>query len=118
MFLEDYNCVLCSTNSEESSFHLFFECPFSSDCWNSIGIHWELSMQPLDMIIHARTTFGNHIFREIFITACWMIWNVRNGTIFDNKACLLADWKELGLVCTKAKKSISDPLSLWRENHL
>jgi hypothetical protein len=49
-----------------------------------------------------------------------MIWNAQNGIIFDNKACSLADWKaalkvELGLVCIKAKKSISEPLDLWRE---
>jgi hypothetical protein len=56
------------------------------DCWSSINIHWDLSLQSLDMIIRARTDFGSHIFREIFISACWIIWKAWNGIIFDTKA--------------------------------
>lgn len=74
MELEDYNCVLCNTDCEETSFHLFFECPFSTACWNTIPINWNTSMQPLDMVIDARTAFGSPTFREIFITTCWTIW--------------------------------------------
>jgi hypothetical protein len=75
------------------------------------------------MLIQARTDFGSHIFREIFITACWMIWKARNGIIFDHRATSLAEWKvalkeELGLVCIKAKKRIADPLTLWRDSCL
>jgi len=97
--------ILTSIGSEETSFRLFFECPFSIGCWNILSIHWNLNLQPLDMIIQARTVFGSHI--EIFITACWTIWNARNGVIFDNRASTLASWKlafkeELGLVCIKA----------------
>jgi hypothetical protein len=70
------------------------------------------------MIIQARTDFGSHIFRDIFISACWVIWKARNGIIFDNQAVTLLDWRaalkeELGHVCIKARKSISDPLFIW-----
>ena len=34
--LDDYNCVLCNSRCEETLFHLFFSCPFSQDCWNSV----------------------------------------------------------------------------------
>jgi hypothetical protein len=37
--LEDYNCAICNRGTEETSFHLFFECPFRSSCWNYLGIH-------------------------------------------------------------------------------
>jgi len=66
------------------------------------------------MIIEARTTFGSPLFREIFITACWVIWSTRNGVIIDSGQINLNVWKtqfrevglqELGLVCTKAKQS-------------
>jgi hypothetical protein len=77
-FLEDYNCVQEETLFQ-TLFHLFFECPFSVSCWNSIGIHWNLNLQPLDMIISARQDFGSKIFREIIIIACWATWLVRNG---------------------------------------
>lgn len=39
MFLQYYSCVLCNTGHEETLFHLFFECPFSTSCWQSISIH-------------------------------------------------------------------------------
>ena len=123
MYLEDYSCVLCHNGPEETCFHLFFECPFSSDCWNSINIHRNFNLQPLDMIIQARIDFNSHIFREIFITSCWVLWKARNGIIFDNQTATLLEWRaslkeELGQICIKAKKSISDPLFVWKENHL
>jgi len=77
---------LCNSVSEEISFHLFFECPFSNSCWNPLSIHCDLSLQSLDMMIEARTTFGSLILREIVIMACWAIWTTSNGVIFDNKS--------------------------------
>lgn len=83
--LEDYSCVLCNSNQEETLLHLFFECPFSIACWTSIGIQWNSNLQPLDMLLAARQAFGSKIFREIIITATWVIWLVWNGVIFDNE---------------------------------
>lgn len=34
------NCVLCDDAVEEIVEHLFFDCPFSAGCWNSIDMHW------------------------------------------------------------------------------
>jgi hypothetical protein len=110
MFLEDYSCVLCDQGCEETSFHLFFECSFSCDCWATIRIAWNLNLSSLDMMLQARADFGSVIFREIIITAYWVIWNTRNKIIFDNGQRNLTLWKrqfreELGLVCTKAKSN-------------
>ena len=74
--LDDYNCVLCNSGCEETLLRLFLSCPFSQDCWNTLHIHWNLNLDPLDMVIEARTTFGHCIFREIMITACWIIWKL------------------------------------------
>ena len=120
--LEDYNCVLCNEGHEETSFHLFFECAFSKSCWNTIPIDWNLNLQPLDMVIEARTAFGSIIFREIFITACWIIWTTRNGVIFDSGQIDLSAWKrqfknELGLVCHKAKPARQALLNQWRDSY-
>jgi hypothetical protein len=107
---------------EETCFHFFFECPFSTDSWQSLSVHWNLNLQPLDMMTDARTPFSSSIFREIMIVAaCWIIWTVRNEVVFDNKSANLQAWKEafneeLGLVCIKAKQKISRELSLWRDN--
>ena len=108
VYLDDYTCVLCSNGLEETSFHLFFECSFSVDCW-SINIQWNLNLQPLDMVITTRNAFGKLTFRELVITACWIIWEKRNGIIFDGERCSLSKWKndlkkELALVCMKAKR--------------
>ena len=79
MALNDYDCVLCNLAPEETCFHLFFECPFSRDCWATIPISWNLNLSPLDMILQARADFDNIIFREIFITACWVIWTKKQN---------------------------------------
>ena len=122
MHLDSYNYVLCNLNCEETCFHLFFECPFSRDCWSTIPINWNLNVSALDMIIQARENFGNANFREIVITACWIIWTTRNGVIFDNGQININIWKrrfkeELGLVCTKAKPNRQTSLSLWRDSY-
>jgi len=65
------------------------------------------------MIIQARIDFNGHIFREIFIIMCLVLWKERNGIIFDNQTATLLEWRaslkeELGQIYIKAKKSISD----------
>ena len=119
MELDDYNYVLYNASHEETSFHLFFECAFSQACWNTISISWNLSLPTLDMVIDARLNFGNPIFREICITACWVIWTMRNAVIFDNAQFSIIDWKrcfkeELDQVCTKAKPSRQSQLNIWK----
>ena len=120
MDLDDYSCVLCSLGCEETCFRLFFECPFSRDCWATIPINQNLNLSPLDMILQVRADFDNIIFREIVITTCQVILTTRNRIIFDNGQRNVNQWKrqfrdEFGLVCTKAKPARSIILSLWRE---
>lgn len=67
------------------------------------------------MVIEARRSFGNPIFREIFITACWVIWTTRNKVIFDHGQVNVDAWKrdfkeELSLVCTKPKINRQSPM--------
>jgi len=107
---------------EETNLHLFFKCPFSQDCWSSIPISWNLNLPPLDMILEARTNFGSPIFRELFTTACWIIWTTRNRVIFDQGQVNINIWRrdfkeELGLVCTKANPSRQNSLSSWRDSY-
>lgn len=123
MHLDYYNCVLYNSGCEETSFHLFFECAFSRDCWLTILINWNLSVSPLDMILQAIADVDSIVFREIVITTCWIIWTTRNAIIFNNGQININAWKrhfkdELGLVCTKAKPAKQIPLSLWRDSYL
>jgi hypothetical protein len=75
------------------------------------------------MFLQAREAFQSVIFREVVITACWIIWTTRNKIIFDNGQRNVVAWKrrfkeELGLVCTKAKPSRSALLSVWRDSYV
>jgi hypothetical protein len=63
------------------------------------------------------------MFRELVITACWVIWTTRNDVIFDNKSFNLDMWKvsfkaELDLVCIKSKQKTGDAILRWCENFL
>lgn len=33
-----YSCVLCTADIEESAQHLFLQCPFAQQCWNSLHL--------------------------------------------------------------------------------
>jgi len=66
------------------------------------------------MMLNAREQFGNQIFREIVITACWAIWTLRNSIIFENGPRSIAAWRrrfkaELDLVCIKANEKRRPP---------
>jgi len=115
--------VSSATQGVKTSFHLFFECSFSCDCWLTIPINWNLSLSPLDMILQARADFDNAEFREILITGCWVIYCTRNGVIFDNGRVDINEWKrhfknELGLVCIKAKPARQASIGYWRDNYI
>jgi hypothetical protein len=70
----NYNCVMCPAQREETAFHLFFSCPFASECWNNIGIQWQLNVPFFQMMESARYDFNHTFFMEVFIIAAWHIW--------------------------------------------
>lgn len=50
-YLPSCHCELCVHREEETLLHLFFECPFSQACSIYLGIQWDLSQPPLDMML-------------------------------------------------------------------
>jgi hypothetical protein len=89
----DYNCVLCSAQTEETTFHLFFSCPFSLQCWNHLKINWRFGQQFHSMMEEARLNFNSKFFMEIFILGCWQIWKQRNDFIFNRSNPSFLAWK-------------------------
>lgn len=73
---EDDNlaCVLCNGGHKETRLHLFFTCPFSSRCWQHIGIVWNQDLEFFQMIILAGVNFSRKGFLEILFIASWHIW--------------------------------------------
>lgn len=123
MVLDDYNCVLCQLHIEEDVKHIFFDCPFSKECWALLGIFWDTSLDCLLMVIQARQAFGLRFFREVFILACWTIWEQRNGEIFENVQHSLDAWRvsfrrELSLAALRAKASTKEVILSWLSSHL
>nr|TKW27880.1 hypothetical protein SEVIR_3G287000v2 [Setaria viridis] len=99
-------------------FHLFFTCQFSEVCWEYLGIVWNTTAQPTDMVIEAKQNFGSSAFREIMITGCWGIWCHRNAIIFDSAGISLVRWKatfreELSKTIIRAKPSLKAFLNPW-----
>ena len=77
-------CVLCNTRAEETIDHIFFDCPFSRSCWNSMNINWNSSLSLLDRFYEARQIHNLQFFTEITLIAAWEIWNIRNDKVFHN----------------------------------
>ena len=114
----NYSCVLCRRQLEETAFHLFFECSFSRSCWESIGLKWTRTLPFFSMIQNARQSFNKPFFMEIFIIAAWGIWKQRNNMIFDQKQPSLHSWKktfadEVLLQANRIKEDLRTELLEW-----
>lgn len=59
----NYNCVLCQANTDETASHLFFGCTFSKHCWQLLGIHWNTHLNFFDMLVSAKMYFPNSFFQ-------------------------------------------------------
>jgi hypothetical protein len=82
MVLQDFTCVLCNNNTEESLLHLFLECPFAAQCWGAINIHIAQYPDPFEFLLSFRNQLGVPFFMEIIILMAWSIWKSRNDQIF------------------------------------
>jgi hypothetical protein len=89
----NYNCALCSTNTEEITFHLFFSFPFNQVCWRHLNINWRFSQQFHSMMDEVRHEFNNKFIMEIFILGAWQIWKQQNDFIFNRGSPSFLSWK-------------------------
>lgn len=91
---DDAECVLCNGRIEETVEHLFFLCPFSKKCWETVGIRIEDCGNRLNIIHSAKRNWRRPMFMEIFVTAAWSIWKERNGKIFRRITLSFASWRQ------------------------
>jgi hypothetical protein len=89
----DYSCPLCARNREETTFHLFFTCPFSSECWRHLGFNWNFNLDFHNMMIEAKQQCPHPFFMETFMVAAWLIWKQRNDLIFNLRNLSFQQWK-------------------------
>lgn len=88
-----YNCMLCTDNVEETLEHLFFHCSFSKQCWDGLGITWQIHGDRLDLIERAKIAWSRPMFTEIFVVAAWSIWKERNNLLFNGITPSTTAWK-------------------------
>jgi hypothetical protein len=62
----DHSCTLCNLNCEETTYCLLFECPFSVECWNFVGIQWDHALDFFHMVANTRNQFT--------IPSSWKFW--------------------------------------------
>ena len=86
MYLDDYTCVFCTCQDDETITHLFLNCPFSQQCWISIGLHIQSNLGPLAVLEDLRRQIAEPFFMEVITLMSWSIWNARNNFIFKNEA--------------------------------
>ena len=91
---EGFNYVLRSAGVEETIEHLIFTCPFSSSCWQKVGIVWNLNLSRIEAIQAARRSFNGELFFEFVGIVAWNIWKERNNFIFRHIPPSLAAWRE------------------------
>ncbi|CAO2167262.1 unnamed protein product [Urochloa humidicola] len=89
----NYNCVLCAGNMEETTFHLFFACPFSIRTWQHLNFDWNFSLPFHQMMEDAKRNTSHSFFMEFFIIGAWQIWKQRNNLIFQRSQPSFIDWK-------------------------
>jgi hypothetical protein len=121
MLLQDYSCILCNANVEESLFHLFLDCPFAVQCWAYIDIQVDADLNPFQNLQNFRDQLQVPFFMEIIILMCWSIWKARNDLIFRqmNPSFLLTKQNfldDLQLLLLRAKRIYSPGLNQWIAN--
>lgn len=83
MHLDCYDCVFCNEGVEETSLHLFWDCPFAQDCWETMIPSRQRGTSTYDDILLVHHKLPKPIAMDIIILGCWNIWNQRNGKIFS-----------------------------------
>lgn len=80
--LRSNDCILCGDQKEQTLEHLFFECPFATQCWNTLQISWDAGDDRFEWLTHAKANWVGPMFMDVFVVSAWSIWKERNGLIF------------------------------------
>jgi hypothetical protein len=63
-------CVMCNRSHDKNMMHLFFSCQIAQQCWQHVGIQWNLLMEFMNMIITAHNSFQHSFFIEVLAMVC------------------------------------------------
>jgi hypothetical protein len=115
---DDALCVLCDTGLEEDIDHLFFDCPFAMQCWNSIHFTWDTSLPMLERLAAATNAHNLEFFTEASLIAAWELWKVRNDKVFQRTDPTIATWfanfkNQCTLQSVRFKEDLRSSFCFW-----
>ena len=88
----DITCILCNNAAEDDN-HIFSECSYAKEVWDSITKWWPLPFAPTHSSVEDMTIpLSNHkapkahiqITYAIFAAGIYHIWSARNQCLFKN----------------------------------
>lgn len=94
-YLPSVNCAICTLESDETILHLFWDCPFAYDCWESLGLHKFRGISAMDEILLTSDVLPKNFGLTIIIMGCWHLWMQRNGWIFQRIQPSIQSWRIL-----------------------
>ncbi|KAL0439814.1 UNVERIFIED_CONTAM: hypothetical protein Slati_2464400 [Sesamum latifolium] len=88
------DCVLCRAATPETHSHLFFSCPFASECLHEIRaaviFHWPYSSWETAIRWASARWHGKHVvntsYRALLASLVYYLWEERNRRIFQQTA--------------------------------
>jgi hypothetical protein len=112
------NCVMCNTGALETIEHLFFDCPFAKECWATIGITWDESLQLQERLFQARSVHTFPCFTEAALIAAWELWKLRNDKVFQRRDPSPAVWlikfkSQCNLQSVRFKDDLRTSFCVW-----
>jgi hypothetical protein len=114
----DVLCVLCNTGMEEDIDHLFFECPFAMQCWNSINFSCDINLPFLERLSTASNVHNLPFFTEATLIAAWELWKLRNDKVFQRRDPTPALWlvnfkSQCILQSVRFKEDLRSSFCIW-----
>uniref|UniRef100_A0A453T9S6 Reverse transcriptase zinc-binding domain-containing protein n=1 Tax=Aegilops tauschii subsp. strangulata TaxID=200361 RepID=A0A453T9S6_AEGTS len=123
IILPNYKCELCNCSTEETTLHVFWDCPFALSCWDSITQDRKRGVNVLDEITIMAESFSSHFSMNIVIMGSWHIWMQRNSKLFQAKTPSLQSWRtqlrnDLLLILHRTKVKHRETFKEWIDSYL
>ena len=116
--IPSFNCAILQCNQEETLMHLFWTCPFASQCWDYVCPQRSRGLSVHEAFLDLKTKLKVPFFMEIMVLAAWGIWIVRNNKIFEGCQPSFRNWRtiylqELKLVGHRIKHKYAQEFKVW-----
>jgi hypothetical protein len=78
MQLDSYSCAFCISGQKESVHHLFWECTYAQQCWETLDLQILQDGDTIQNTQALRAQLGSQSYMIAVILMSWTIWKARN----------------------------------------